>query len=147
MIPAVFIVLDSIPLVNGKLDRTALPKPHNGRPKLSYPYVAPIGSVEQILVEIWESVLHVRPIGIRDNFFDLGGDSLAGARIIARIIREFQLELPIRALFMAPTVGEMASIVSQHRLQRAGNDRIADLLREIEAITEEQAQGRIVQLK
>ena len=147
MIPAVFIVLDSIPLVNGKLDRTALPKPHNGRPTLSYPYIAPRGSVEQMLVKIWECVLHVRPVGTRDNFFDLGGDSIAGSRIISRIIREFKVELPIRALFMAPTVHEMAAVVSQHRFERPGNDRIADLLGEIEAITEEQAQGRIVQLK
>jgi acyl carrier protein len=147
MIPAVFIVVDSIPLVNGKLDRTALPKPHNRRPTLSYPYSAPRGPVEQMLVKIWESVLHVRPVGTRDNFFDLGGDSIAGSRIISRIIREFKLELPIRALFMAPTVHEMAAIVSQHRFGGPGNDRIADLLGEIEAITEEQAQGRIVQLK
>ena len=147
MIPAVFIVLDSMPLVNGKLDRTALPKPHRGRPKLSYPYVAARGSVEQILVEIWESVLHVHPVGARDNFFDLGGDSLAGLRVISRIIREFHLELPVKDFFTAPTVGELAAIVNQQRREPAGNDRIAALLRELEGFTEEQVQGRIAQLK
>ena len=147
MIPSVFIVLDSMPLVNGKLDRAALPKPHSGRPTLSYPYVAPRGSVEQILVEIWESVLHVHPVGTRDNFFDLGGDSLAGLRVISRIIREFHLELPMKALFMAPTIGEIAAIVNQQRRELAGNDRIADLLSELEGFTEEQVQGRIAELK
>jgi amino acid adenylation domain-containing protein len=147
MIPSVFVALDSLPLVNGKVDRTALPRPDKDRPTLSQPYIAPQGSVEQLLVEIWESILQVRPVGTRDNFFDLGGDSLAGSRVISRIIREFHLELPVKALFLAPTVGELAAIVSQLRLRCASADRIDELLHELEAITEEQAQSRIARLK
>ena len=90
MIPSALLFLDSLPLTNGKLDRTALRKPEGERPDLSQPYVATRSEVERELVRIWEEVLHIRPIGIYDNFLDLGGHSLAAIRVVSRVIKHFE---------------------------------------------------------
>ena len=78
-------------------------------------------------------------MGIHDNFFDLGGHSLAASQVIARVIQTLQLELPIKALFDSPTVAEMASIVAQNQATQASEDELAQMLREVEAVTEEEA--------
>lgn len=140
MMPSVFIFLDSLPLQNGKLDRTALPQPDHKRPNLEHPFVQPQCDVEIKLAQIWEEILDIRPIGIHDNFFDLGGHSLAASRVISRVIQTFQLELSVKALFDAPTVAEMAAIITQNQTKRASDAELAQMLREIEAITEEEAQ-------
>ena len=111
MIPSAFTYLDSLPLTNGKLDRTALPKPSGKRPEFSQPFVAPRSEVEQELVRIWEEVLDVRAIGIDDNFFDLGGHSLLGVRIMTSIRNEFGVDLGVQTLFEAPTISQMGTQV------------------------------------
>ena len=111
MIPSAFMFLDSFPLTNGKLDRTALPKPGGKRPDLSQPYGAPRSEVERELVRMWEEVLDVRPIGIHDTFLDLGGHSLAATRVVSRVTKNFELELSLRSLFQSPTVADMAAII------------------------------------
>jgi amino acid adenylation domain-containing protein len=140
MIPAIFMFLDSLPLTNGKLDRTALPRPDHKRPNLQQPYAPPQDEVETRLVQIWEEILNVRPIGIHDNFFDLGGHSLAATRVISRLIQTFQLELPVKALFDAPTVAEMAAIITENQAKRASDSELAQMLREVETMSEEEAQ-------
>jgi acyl-coenzyme A synthetase/AMP-(fatty) acid ligase len=140
MIPSAFVFMDDLPLTNGKLDRMGLPKPGNERPELTTPYAAAGGEVEQILVRIWEQVLDVRPIGIHDNFFDLGGHSLAATQVVSRVISQFQLEIPLRILFQSPTVATMAVIVMQNQTRRASEAELAGLLRNLEAMTEEDAQ-------
>ena len=77
MVPSFFVFLESLPLTNGKLDRTRLPLPNHSRPRLDTRYVAPRNELERQLVALWEEVLDIRPIGVDDNFFDLGGHSLA----------------------------------------------------------------------
>jgi amino acid adenylation domain-containing protein len=108
MMPSAFIFLESLPLTNGKLDRTALPLPDHKRPNLEQPYTLPQGEVETRLVQIWEEVLTVRPIGIYDNFVELGGYSLLGAKLIAQIQRDFQIDVPLRLLAEYPTVAQLA---------------------------------------
>src|SRR5262245_5744194 len=78
MIPSHFVSLDSLPLTaTGKADYRALPEPSRTRPNLQNPFVAPQTAQETALQQIWQEILDIRPIGRHDNFFDLGGDSLA----------------------------------------------------------------------
>lgn len=108
------LLLESLPLTNGKLDRNALPKPDNRRPDLEVSYVAPRNDVEKTLSQIWAEVLSLDQVGVDDNFFDLGGNSLAGAGIITRVKEAFAVELPVGDLIGAPTVAQMSEIIN-HR--------------------------------
>ncbi len=118
MIPFI-VVVDAFPLTpNGKVDRKRLPAPgsladNDGE------RVFPRDEIERKVAEIWEDVLSVRPIAIRDNFFDLGGHSLLGAQVISRLRRTFQVEVPLRALFEEPTVAELAVAVGKAKASGA----------------------------
>ncbi|MGH6875211.1 MAG: non-ribosomal peptide synthetase, partial [Aestuariivirgaceae bacterium] len=112
MIPSRFIFVSALPLTpGGKLDRKALPKPDERRPELSQSYAAPRNEVERMLAEIWADVLSVDRVGIHDNFFDLGGHSLAATRVVSQVIKQFRLELPLQSLFQSPTVAAMAAVI------------------------------------
>jgi thioesterase domain-containing protein/acyl carrier protein len=112
MIPSAFVRLDAMPLTpNGKVDRKALPEPDHSRPRLDTTYIAARNDLERQLVALWEEVLDIRPIGVDDNFFDLGGHSLMGARIIGEVHRQYEIELPLRALFEAPTIAQLAASI------------------------------------
>ena len=114
MIPSTFVVLETMPLTpNGKVDRKRLPVPPAGNVELNGPPVAPRDMLEQQLTKILEEVLHVRPVGLSDNFFDLGGDSLVAVRLFSEIRRLTRRELPLSTLFQAPTVGQLAEILRQ----------------------------------
>ena len=116
MVPNAFVILDSLPLTpNGKVDRRALPTPDTNR-DLFAKFVAPRTPVEEILTLIWAQVLKVAQVGIEDNFFELGGHSLLATQLISRIRTNFQIELPLRSLFAAPTVAELAQTI--HQLQQ-----------------------------
>jgi amino acid adenylation domain-containing protein len=109
VVPSAFVQMPALPLTpNGKIDRRALPEPDESRPELAINYEAPRTPSESRLAEIWSEVLRLKPVGIRDNFFELGGHSLLATQIVSRARREFKTELPLRALFEAPTVAEMA---------------------------------------
>ena len=116
MIPSAFVMLHALPLNStGKLDRRALPVPDSSRPQLDVAYAAPRTSIEEKVVEIWEEILDLRPIGIHDNFFDLGGHSLAGASLISRLNQTFGLDLAVRVLFEAPTVAQLTGSIEVHQ--------------------------------
>lgn len=103
MIPSYIIRIPAIPVtLTGKLDRRALPEPD--RNQLLETYVAPTNPVEVKLAAIWQEVLGLERVGVEDNFFDLGGHSLKAILIVAQIHREFNVQLPIKELFSAPTV-------------------------------------------
>jgi amino acid adenylation domain-containing protein len=144
MIPSAFVFLASLPLTNGKLDRQALPKPGNSRPTLSQAYESPQNELERQLVLIWEEVLGIKPVGIHDNFLDLGGHSLAASRIISRIIKTCELDLPIKALFDSPRVAEMAEVIRQNRSNKASEKDLERLLSELEAMSETEAERLVL---
>src|SRR5262249_22287270 len=110
MVPSAFVRLDALPLTpSGKVDRRTLPAPE-GRPELGG-YEAPRTPTEEVLASIWCEVLRLEKVGVHDNFFELGGHSLLAIRMMARLREAFQVELPLRALFEAPRVGELAARV------------------------------------
>ncbi len=109
MVPSAFVSLDTLPLTSsGKVNRRGLPAPDDSRPDLETHYVAPRNPIEQKLASIWAEVLGIEAIGIHDNFFSLGGHSLLVTRVNARISSELQVDLPLRKLFKAPTIAELA---------------------------------------
>ncbi len=111
MVPTHYIELPEIPLMtNGKVDRQGLPEPE-GSPSTADEYVAPRNEVERKLVHIWESILDVRPIGIKDNFFDLGGHSLQSIILFHKIEKELGQRCEMAELFKAPTVEQLADVL------------------------------------
>lgn len=114
MLPAAFVRLDKLPLTpNGKVDRQALPEPDSARPELEINFVAPSTPIEEVLVEIWCSVLGVDRVGVEDNFFELGGHSLLATQVITRIRKAFRIDLPLRTIFEWPTVASLATCVKR----------------------------------
>jgi amino acid adenylation domain-containing protein/non-ribosomal peptide synthase protein (TIGR01720 family) len=110
MTPSAFVFLDRVPLTpNGKVDRRALPAPDHSRPDGDKVFAAPRNQVEETLAQIWSSVLGVDRVGVHDNFFDLGGDSILSIQIIARA-NQAGLGLSPRQLFQHQTVGELATV-------------------------------------
>jgi amino acid adenylation domain-containing protein len=106
MLPAAFISLDTLPLTtNGKLDWRALPVPELNRTAAGVAkYTAPSTPLEEALVAMWIEILGLDQVGIHDNFFDLGGHSLLAIRLMSKIQKELDLELPLRMLFESPTI-------------------------------------------
>jgi thioester reductase-like protein len=100
---------------NGKIDRHALPAPDPARAELTETFVAPRNPLEEVLTNIWAEVLGLERVGIHDNFFELGGHSLLTVKLIFRVREVFQVELPLRNLFEAPTVAEFARIIDAVR--------------------------------
>ena len=125
MVPSIFVNLESLPLTpNGKVDRKALPAPSQGRPDLKATYVAPRTPLELELAEICAQVLRLESpngkpvVGVNDNFFDLGGHSLLGTRLVFLLREKYGLEaadLPLRTLFEQPTVANLARTIDAVR--------------------------------
>lgn len=141
MVPSAFVMLDALPLTpSGKVDRSALPPPEQQRPKREIDHVAPRTPMEETLAKIWADVLKVESPSIHDDFFELGGDSLAASRIISRVIQTFQLELPLKALLEAPSVAQMTAVIDANHEKHATDAELARMLSEVEAMTEADAQ-------
>jgi amino acid adenylation domain-containing protein len=116
MTPASFVLMDSLPLTeSGKLDRRALPDPREAGLRQDTAYVAPRTAVEQRLKEIWSELLGRERIGIQENFFDLGGNSLLALQVVARIAAAFRLMLPPNCLFEYSTLARLAEAVEHAR--------------------------------
>jgi thioesterase domain-containing protein/acyl carrier protein len=112
MVPVAIVTLDRFPLTpNGKVDRKALPAPARSAAELSFTASASRDSLDLQLVKLWEKVLNVRPVGLRDNFFDLGGNSLVAVRLFSEMRKLFGRSFPLSVLFQAPTVEKLADII------------------------------------
>ena len=112
MVPAAFVVLPRLPLLpNGKVDRKALPTLNETEVQESHAFAPASTPIEKELLAIWQEVLGVKNIGIRDNFFDRGGHSLTGVRLFAQIEKVLNVRLPLSTLFEAQTIEQLARIV------------------------------------
>ncbi len=114
MIPASFVLLETLPLTpNGKVDRRVLPVPNDTRPDLEKRFVAPRNALEEAVAASWSQVLGIRQLGIHDDFFELGGHSLLATQAISRLRTSLQVEVSLGSFFKAPTVAQLAEIITQ----------------------------------
>jgi len=121
MIPASFVLLEALPLTpNGKVDRRALRAPDETRSQQGGDFVAPSTPVEESLSHLWAEVLGIESVGMRDDFFALGGHSLLATRLVSRMRESLGVELPVRSVFEAPTIRDLAEHVEAALRDRAG---------------------------
>ncbi|MBD2043500.1 non-ribosomal peptide synthetase [Microcoleus sp. FACHB-672] len=111
MVPSAFVVLESLPLTfNGKIDRRRL-SVIDILENINENYVAPSTAAEEVLAGIWAEILGLKQVSIHDNFFELGGHSLLATQLVSRVRDAFEVELPLRNLFEAPTVAHLAKYI------------------------------------
>nr|WP_272898827.1 non-ribosomal peptide synthetase [Paenibacillus sp. MMS18-CY102] len=128
MVPSYFIQMDKIPFSpNGKIDRKALPAPERGM-QTGTEHVAPRTSIEAQLAQIWQEVLGLERIGIKDNFFDVGGHSLKVLQLTQKIHTELGIDIPLHVVFEMPSIEEMANELLKRQFytfeQKKGNNII-----------------------
>ena len=112
MVPSAFILLDTFPLsANGKIDRKQLPEPNERDLTKDQDYIAPRNELEQTLANIWSEVLGLEKVGIRDNFFQIGGHSLLAVDVINKT-QQNNLNLELRHLFDRPTIEHLAEVLA-----------------------------------
>jgi amino acid adenylation domain-containing protein len=115
MHPSAYVLLDELPLTpNGKLDRRALPSAGQARSQLLSDFVAPRTATEFAVAQIWEDLLGHSPVGVHDNFFDVGGHSLLAVRLMARLQQQFGQDIPLAALFRGATVAHLAELIGRN---------------------------------
>ncbi|MEM7357232.1 MAG: condensation domain-containing protein, partial [Acidobacteriota bacterium] len=120
MVPAAWAILDHLPWTpNGKIDRRALDRIEPSQPGSQTTYLPPRTVTEELLAQIFAAALGSERVGRTDSFFALGGHSLLATRLISRVRDAFGVELPVRAIFERPTVGELAQAVQQAQVQQA----------------------------
>jgi fengycin family lipopeptide synthetase D len=135
MVPAHFEVLEALPLTaNGKIDRRGLPEPK----KLSGPesgYVAPRTPIEKELASVWQELLKEEKVGIYDNFFERGGHSLLLTQLVSRIRKTFDTEVPLRALFNAPTIVGMSKAIVARQINSVDSRRVEEMVSQLKRLS------------
>ena len=133
MVPTAYILLDALPMnANGKVNRQALPPPAAATIP-SLPYEPPQTPFEEIMMTIWQEVLNQEQVGIHNNFFDLGGHSLLATQIISRVRDQFEVDLPVRALFEHATIAALSARVEgimMAELAELDDEEVENLLQE-----------------
>jgi amino acid adenylation domain-containing protein len=118
MIPSSFVTLDKLPLTaHGKLDWKALPEPGQIRPDLEQSYIAPRNELESHLARMWREILGIDQIGINDDFFNLGGDSIKGAVFINKLQETLKEIIHVVIIFQAPTIAQLAAYLNENYSQ------------------------------
>ncbi|MBU0996226.1 MAG: hypothetical protein KJ737_27320 [Proteobacteria bacterium] len=116
MMPKAFVFIEQFPLnSSGKIDRRKLPDPGIKDYSNQTVYVEPQNQTEEMLVRIWEELLHIHPIGINHNFFDIGGNSLMIVTMMSEIVDQFDQELALSDIFQSPTIAQLANLLSQRK--------------------------------
>lgn len=134
-VPAAFVRLETLPLTpHGKLDRRALPAPTAANIAATTEYVAPRTQLESDLAAIWQQSLRVERVGVKDNFFDIGGHSLSAMRVVARIRNVFELKFSVSCLFQNPTIESLAMTIDGMQTSMHSEEDLLRILDEIEAM-------------
>jgi surfactin family lipopeptide synthetase C len=108
------------------------------RPDLPYAYVAPQTVLHDVLLTVWRGILGIDKIGIEDDFFELGGDSVLATQIISRLRDMFRIDLPLIVLFDSPTIEKLAQFMIENEARPGLVEKTAALLKRIEGMTEEE---------
>ena len=114
-----------------EMKRSYTPGVKHARPNVQNAYVAPRNEPEMQIAEVWQDMLGIDQVGCFDNFFELGGDSLLATQLIANLGDMFQIELPLRALFEAPTIAELAVSIVQKQAEQMDSESLATILAEL----------------
>ena len=123
MVPDSFVLLAALPLsANGKVNRAALPAPESA---IATGFVDPRTAAEKTVAKVWADVLGLERVGARDNFFDVGGQSLLATRVVARLREAFRLDLPLRRIFELQTVAELAASIEADLARRGAESLLA----------------------
>src|ERR1019366_7061396 len=116
MVPNAWVCLDALPLTsNGKINRRALPSPTWEHAQDNEPFLAPRTHIEKVLAAIWAEVLHTQHIGISENFFERGGDSILGIQIIARASQQ-HVPITLKQLFQYQTIEQLSAVIDEGTL-------------------------------
>jgi acyl carrier protein len=137
MVPAHFVFLDHLPLTsNGKIDRCALPATSARRSSMEQSFRAPESKLEREIVRIWQEVLQLEQVGIDDNFFDLGGNSLRLAMVHSRLQKMIGRSFSITDLFAHTTVRQLATALNHSDAQlQLGTELLSRAQRQRQAFT------------
>jgi surfactin family lipopeptide synthetase C len=146
-VPSAVVLLDELPLTeSGKVDRHLLPPPESLRGNVESPYVAPQTAVETLLAGLVAGVLELDRVGVHDHFFtDLGGHSLLATQLMSRVRDSFDVDVPLRRLFEAPTVAELAAALFEHAAGRAEVERRAELLLAVNELSDDEVEQMLSQ--
>ena len=117
---------------------SATPSVVRGRPELENAYVAPQTTLQEVLLTVWAGILGMEKIGIEDDFFELGGDSILATQIISRLRQMFRMDLPPIILFDAPSIEKLADYMSAHETRPGLTEKTAIVLKRIEGMSEEE---------
>ena len=130
--PATFVSLEKLPLTpNGKVDPLSLPAPDKSNTLLDEARAAPRTEMEKTVAGILERLLNLEHVSVEENFFSLGGHSLLGAQLVARLRDTFGIEMPLRVIFEAPSVAELSAEVGRlllAKVQRMSDEEVEHLL-------------------
>ena len=114
MLPSIFVKMDTMPLTpNGKIDRKSLPHPKINRPELVQEFIQPQNELQKSISRLWSKILKIDKIGIDDNFFDLGGDSLLSVQLVMLLEKEMKTEIPVVKFFQYPTIRNFADYIER----------------------------------
>jgi hypothetical protein len=144
MIPAGWVKLENMPLTpNGKICRHALPAAEQRNLIDERILTPPDSPLEQVLVGIWCDILNLDEVGIYENFFKIGGHSILASRLISSLRETFKIELPLRALFEAPTIAALAAAMVKDTEQGIKVQRIAELLLSVADYSDDEVESRL----
>ena len=139
MLPTAFALMDAFPLVNGKIERSALPLPDAGgsiRPGTAF---TPATALEKVMCAIWKELLYVDEIDAGRDFFELGGHSLLAMQLVSRVRDALQVELPVRKVFESSTLPALCRALLEQASDGARLEKTAELLLLVDAIHEQAA--------
>ena len=139
MVPAVFEVIEALPLMpNGKINRAALPEPQS-QPEADETFVAPSTPLEEMLASAWRQVLNLERIGVHDDFFDLGGHSLLAAKVVSLVRNDLDVQFTMVDVFQAPTIASLAELLYPRVAEKESQKELESLLAEIACMSEDEA--------
>jgi acyl carrier protein len=126
-----------------ELEKSRRLAPAHSRPESGAAYVPPGNEVEQTITEFWQDLFGIKQVGIHDNFFDLGGNSLLAIQLVSHLRKAFHIELPMSELFESPTAAELARAIAVSQEEQRQLAEMGRLLDEIESLSPGEVQARL----